>query len=206
MRTESCAALSVCSRRPLSEGESRRGPVGAGSIHESEMGAGPMGAGTAAEHHRQATEGAQWPSPLTVTSNSRASTSATTNDCAARSPTDGRPERRHHRRCVRLAWEILLGRPDIDLKRYEAYWWLYRVALRQAWALGRGRRRELPAGGLNGADEDGLEPISLRATSSTWSPIVSTARPCAVLGRLHWRERASCCSTATASATRRSRS
>jgi hypothetical protein len=29
------------------------------------------------------------------------------------------------------AWERMLGRPDIDLERYEAYWWLYKVALRE---------------------------------------------------------------------------
>ena len=59
------------------------------------------------------------------------------------------------------AWERLLGRPDIDLERYEAYWWLYKVALREAWALGRRQRREQPVGGLNGADEDSLEPVDL---------------------------------------------
>ena len=43
-----------------------------------------------------------------------------------------------------IAWERLLGRPDMNLERYEAYWWLYKVALREAWALGRRQRRAVP--------------------------------------------------------------
>ena len=89
-----------------------------------------------------------------------------------------------------FAWEFLCRRPDIDLERYEAYWWTYRVALRQAWALGRVRRREQPAGGLSGADENSLEPVSL---DSDVADLVADRVDCAtvheVLGRLHWRER-----------------
>ena len=51
-----------------------------------------------------------------------------------------------------FAWETLVRRPDIDLERYYAYWWLYKVALRQAWALGRRRHREQPIGGLAAPD------------------------------------------------------
>jgi hypothetical protein len=36
------------------------------------------------------------------------------------------------------AWERMLGRPDIDLERYEAYWWLYKVALRERGRSGAG--------------------------------------------------------------------
>jgi hypothetical protein len=54
-----------------------------------------------------------------------------------------------------------LARPDIDLERYEAYWWLYKVALREVWALGPRRQREQPIGRLNGVDEDSLEPVDL---------------------------------------------
>ena len=89
-----------------------------------------------------------------------------------------------------FAWETLLGRPDIDLEHYQAYWWMYRVALRQAWALGRARRREQPMGGLNGADENSLEPASGDADVCD---LVADRVDCAtvheVLGRLHWRER-----------------
>ena len=89
-----------------------------------------------------------------------------------------------------FAWEILLGRPDIDLERYEAYWWLYKVALRQAWALGRRRRREQPMGGLNGADEDSLEPIDLDSdVADVVAERIEHASMREVLGRLHWRER-----------------
>jgi DNA-directed RNA polymerase specialized sigma24 family protein len=89
-----------------------------------------------------------------------------------------------------FAWETLLGRPDIDLDRHEAYWWLYKVALRKAWALGRGQHREQPTGGLNGADEDALEPISLDSdVAGVVAERIDRATVHEVLGRLHWRER-----------------
>ena len=88
-----------------------------------------------------------------------------------------------------FAWETLLGRPDIDLDRHEAYWWLYKVALHKAWALGRRRRREPPIGGLNGAD-DSPEPISLDSDiADVVADRVDRATVHEVLGRLHWRER-----------------
>ena len=89
-----------------------------------------------------------------------------------------------------IAWERLLGRPDIDLERYEAYWWLYKVALREAWALGRRQRREQPVGGLNGADEDSLEPVDLDSdVADVVAERIEHASMREVLGRLHWRER-----------------
>jgi DNA-directed RNA polymerase specialized sigma24 family protein len=88
------------------------------------------------------------------------------------------------------AWERLLGRPDIDLERYEAYWWLYKVALREAWALGRRQRREQPVGGMNGADEDSLEPVDLDSdVDDVVAERIEHASMREVLGRLHWRER-----------------
>ena len=89
-----------------------------------------------------------------------------------------------------IAWERLLGRPDIDLERYEAYWWLYKVALRRAWALGRRRRREQPISGLNGADVDSLEPVDLDSdVADVVAERIEHASMREVLGRLHWRER-----------------
>ncbi len=89
-----------------------------------------------------------------------------------------------------FAWEVLCRRPDIDLERYEAYWWLYKVALRQAWALGRRRHREQPMGGLNGADKDSLEPIDLDSdVADVVAERIEHASMRGVLGRLHWRER-----------------
>jgi len=88
------------------------------------------------------------------------------------------------------AWERLLGRPDIDLERYEAYWWLYKVALREAWALGRRQRREQPVGGMNGADEDSPEPVDLDSdVGDVVAERIEHASMREVLGRLHWRER-----------------
>jgi DNA-directed RNA polymerase specialized sigma24 family protein len=88
-----------------------------------------------------------------------------------------------------VAWERLLGRPDIDLERYQAYWWLYKVALREAWALGRQRRREQPTGGLNGADEDSLEPVDLDSdVADIVAERIEHASMREVLGGLHWRE------------------
>ena len=55
-------------------------------------------------------------------------------------------------------------RPDIDLERYEAYWWLYKVALREAWALGRRQRREPLGRGLRRLVEvDGGDVSALRS-------------------------------------------
>ena len=89
-----------------------------------------------------------------------------------------------------FAWETLLGRQDIDLDRHEAYWWLYKVALREAWALGRRQRREQPVGGMNGADEDSLEPVDLDSdVGDVVAERVEHASMREVLGRLHWRER-----------------
>jgi RNA polymerase sigma factor (sigma-70 family) len=88
------------------------------------------------------------------------------------------------------AWERLLGRPDIDLERYEAYWWLYKVALREAWALGRRRRREQPVGGMSGADADADEPVDLDSdVADVVAQRVEHAAVDEVLGTLHWRER-----------------
>jgi RNA polymerase sigma factor (sigma-70 family) len=89
-----------------------------------------------------------------------------------------------------VAWERLLGRPDIDLQRYEAYWWLYKVALREAWALGRRRNREQPIGGLNGADDDAPEPVDLDSdVAEIVAERIEHASMRDVLGGLHWRER-----------------
>ena len=89
-----------------------------------------------------------------------------------------------------FAWETLVRRPDIDLGSYYAYWWLYKVALRQAWALGRRRHREQPIGGLNGADEDSLEPVDLDSdVADVVTERIEHASMREVLGRLHWRER-----------------
>jgi DNA-directed RNA polymerase specialized sigma24 family protein len=89
-----------------------------------------------------------------------------------------------------FAWENLLRRPDIDLERWEAYWWVYKVALRQAWALGRAVRREQPAGGLSGTDDESPEP---RGADTDLADIAADRVECAVvrevLGELHWRER-----------------
>lgn len=93
-----------------------------------------------------------------------------------------------------LAWERLLSRPDIDLDRHEAYWWLYRVALRNAWALGRRERREQPAGSLSGADDETQEPEAIDA-----DVVVSNARACArYSASFTGASAASCCSTRTA--------
>jgi hypothetical protein len=56
--------------------------------------------------------------------------------CRTCSPRQG-PWRRQRRA---FAWELMCRRPDIDLDRYQAYWWMYKVVLRQAWALGRQSR------------------------------------------------------------------
>ncbi len=89
-----------------------------------------------------------------------------------------------------FAWATLVRRPDVDLERYEAYWWLYKVALRQAWALGRAQRLEQPIGGLNGADEDSLEPISVDSdVADLVADRLDRTTVHEVLGRLHWRER-----------------
>jgi RNA polymerase sigma-70 factor, ECF subfamily len=89
-----------------------------------------------------------------------------------------------------FAWETLVRRPDIDLGSYYAYWWLYKVALRQAWALGRRRQREQPIGALNGADEDSLEPVDLDSdVADVVAERIEHASMREVLGRLHWRER-----------------
>jgi RNA polymerase sigma factor (sigma-70 family) len=89
-----------------------------------------------------------------------------------------------------LAWEKLVQRPEIDLDHHDAYWWVYRVALRRAWQLARRRQREQPGGGLNGADDDRPEPL---AETDDMIDVVAeriehaTIRE--VLGELHPRER-----------------
>ena len=88
------------------------------------------------------------------------------------------------------AWERLLEHPDIDLERYDAYWWLYKVALREAWALGRRQRREQPVGGMSGADTDAAEPADIDSdVADVVAQRVDHAAVDAVLGSLHWRER-----------------
>src|SRR5512133_279659 len=67
---------------------------------------------------------------------------------------------------------------------------LYKVALRKAWALGRRRHREQPMGGLNGVDEDSLEPLDLDSdVADVVAERIEHASMREVLGRLHWRER-----------------
>ena len=89
-----------------------------------------------------------------------------------------------------FAWEVLCRRSDIDLDRSQVYWWTYKVALRQAWTLGRRRHREQPMGGLNGADEDSLEPMDLDSdVADVVAERIEHASMREVLGRLHWRER-----------------
>jgi DNA-directed RNA polymerase specialized sigma24 family protein len=89
-----------------------------------------------------------------------------------------------------FAWELVCRRPDIDLDRSQAYWWTYKVALRRAWALGRARRREQPIGGLNGVDEDSLEPADLDSdVADVVAERIEHQSMREVLGRLHWRER-----------------
>jgi DNA-directed RNA polymerase specialized sigma24 family protein len=88
------------------------------------------------------------------------------------------------------AWEKLLQRPDIDLDHHDAYWWVYRVAIRRAWLLARRQRREQPGGGLNGADDDRPEPM---AQTDDIIDVVADRIEHATfretLGELHWRER-----------------
>jgi DNA-directed RNA polymerase specialized sigma24 family protein len=89
-----------------------------------------------------------------------------------------------------FAWEKLLQRPDIDLDHHDAYWWVYRVAIRRAWLLARRQRREQPGGGLNGADDDRPEPV---ADSDDITDVVAERVEYAtireMLGELHPRER-----------------
>jgi hypothetical protein len=44
-----------------------------------------------------------------------------------------------------FAWEKLLRRLDIDVTRYDAYRWIYKVALHRAWVLARAILREQPS-------------------------------------------------------------
>jgi RNA polymerase sigma factor (sigma-70 family) len=89
-----------------------------------------------------------------------------------------------------FACEKLLGRADIDLTRYDAYRWIYTVAVRQAWALGPAQRREQPAGGLSGTDDDAPEPPSHEPDIvDVIADRVDHAIVREVLLTLHWRER-----------------
>jgi DNA-directed RNA polymerase specialized sigma24 family protein len=88
-----------------------------------------------------------------------------------------------------IAWERLVRRPDIDLTCHQAFWWLYKVAVREAWRLGRGHPHEEPVGGLNGADELN-EPLSDDPdVHDLVADRVELATLRGVLGELHWRER-----------------
>jgi RNA polymerase sigma factor (sigma-70 family) len=89
-----------------------------------------------------------------------------------------------------FAWEKLLRRQDIDVTRPDAYRWMYTVALRQAWALGRAQRREQPGGGLSGTDDDRPEPLSNDLDLvDVIADRVDRAIVREVLLTLHWRER-----------------
>jgi DNA-directed RNA polymerase specialized sigma24 family protein len=89
-----------------------------------------------------------------------------------------------------FAREKLLRRPDIDVTRYDAYRWIYKVALHRAWVLGRAVLREQPSGSLSGADDDRPEPPG---HDLDLVDVVADRVECAtvreVLGELHWRER-----------------
>jgi RNA polymerase sigma factor (sigma-70 family) len=88
------------------------------------------------------------------------------------------------------AWEKLLQRPDIDLDHKNAYWWVHKVALRQAWDFGRRQQRERSSGGMNGADEDRPEPISQgEDILDVVAEHVDHTTIRRLLGELHWRER-----------------
>jgi RNA polymerase sigma factor (sigma-70 family) len=86
-----------------------------------------------------------------------------------------------------FAWEQVVLRPDIDLDHHDAYWWVYRVALRRAWWLARRRQREQPGGGLNGADDDRPEPLAV--SEDVIDVVAEHATIREMLGELHWRER-----------------
>jgi DNA-directed RNA polymerase specialized sigma24 family protein len=89
-----------------------------------------------------------------------------------------------------FAWEQLLQRPDIELERHRAYLWIYKIAVRQAWKLARAQRREQPAGGLSGADDDRLEPPSTEPdVVDLVAERLARATVRELLGELHWRER-----------------
>jgi RNA polymerase sigma factor (sigma-70 family) len=89
-----------------------------------------------------------------------------------------------------FAWEKLLRRPDIDVTRYDAYRWIYKVALHHAWAMGRAMRREQPAGGLSGTDDDRPEPLGHELDLvDLVADRVDRAIVREVLLTLHWRER-----------------
>lgn len=88
-----------------------------------------------------------------------------------------------------FAWERLVVRPDVDLRRPESFWWLYKVALREAWRLGRAQHREQPAGGLSGTDELPEPPSIDVDVVDLVADRVEHATLREVLGELHWRER-----------------
>jgi RNA polymerase sigma factor (sigma-70 family) len=99
-----------------------------------------------------------------------------------------------------FAWEKLLRRRDIDLERARVYCWLYRVALRQAWALGRQQHREASSGALSGADDEVPEPAAPEPAApepaapepdlvDVVADRVERATLHELMGELHWRER-----------------
>jgi hypothetical protein len=104
-----------------------------------------------------------------------------------------------------FAWEKLLRRLDIDVTRYDAYRWIYKVALHRAWVLGRAVFREQPSGRLSGADDDRPEPPGHDVDIvETVADRVECATVREVLGELHWRERRELLRYAHGSATSRS--
>jgi len=78
-----------------------------------------------------------------------------------------------------VACEKLLTRPDIDLKRPTAFWWLYQAPAPSVGA-GTQQRCGQPSGSLSGTDDDTPEPMSSRRSSATSSPSMSSTPRCAI--------------------------
>jgi DNA-directed RNA polymerase specialized sigma24 family protein len=88
-----------------------------------------------------------------------------------------------------FAWLALVQRPDIDLQRPGAYWWLEKVAVRRAWEHGRRQRRETPAGDFS-ADSPVLEPAGEEdELLDLVAERLQHADVHELLDGLHWRER-----------------